>query len=219
MEPKITEVSDSHLQGEDYIFKIVIVGDSGVGKSNILSRFTLNEFHNDSKATVGVELQTKLYSINGKIIKIQLWDTAGQERYKSITSAYFKGSKGAMIVYDITKQESFDSVDKWYQQVKEFGDDEVVIIQVGNKCDLKQNRKVDIEHAKERAKQKNVFFMETSAADSTNIDSAFKTLIIAIYNKLNKKIDIIEKRNSMLTVGVKLDNNNYDEDHKEKCKC
>lgn len=218
MEPKITEVSDSYFQGEEYQFKIVIVGDSGVGKSNILSRFTLNEFHNNSKATVGVELQTKVYSIDGKLIKIQLWDTAGQERYKSITSAYFKGSKGAMIVYDITKQDSFESVDKWFQQVKEFGDDECVIIQVGNKCDLKQNRKVDIEHAKERAKQKNVFFMETSAADSTNIDSAFKTLIIAIYNKLNKKIDIIEKRNSMLTVGVKLDNN-HDEDHKEKCKC
>ena len=86
------------------------------------------------------------------MIKIQLWDTAGQERYKSITAAYFKGAKGAMIVYDITRQESFDSVDKWYQQVKEFGDNDIEIIQIGNKNDLKQNRKVEIEKGTEKAR-------------------------------------------------------------------
>jgi len=153
MEPEITEIPDN-IQGEDYIFKIVIVGDSGVGKTNLLSRYTQNKFENESKATVGVELQSKVYNINGKVIKIQLWDTAGQERYKSITSAYFKGAKGAMIVYDITKQESFDAVDKWHQQVKEHGDSEICIIQVGNKNDLKQNRKVDMEVAREKAKEK-----------------------------------------------------------------
>ena len=154
MEPKITDITSENHVGEDYIFKIVIVGDSGVGKSNLLARYTLNEFHQESKATVGVELQSKVYNIDGKVIKIQLWDTAGQERYKSITSAYFKGAKGAMIVYDITKQESFDAVERWYQQVKEFGDNDIVILQVGNKCDLKQNRKVDTELAKEKAKIK-----------------------------------------------------------------
>ena len=147
----ITEITDM-VDGEDYIFKIVIIGDSGVGKSNILSRFIHNEFTQESKATIGVELQSKVYLINGKKIKVQLWDTAGQERYKSITAAYFKGAKGAMIVYDITNQASFDSVDRWHQSVKEFGDNDVSMIQIGNKNDLKQNRKVEVEKATEKAK-------------------------------------------------------------------
>ena len=147
----ITEITDM-VEGEDYIFKIVIIGDSGVGKSNILSRFIHNEFTQESKATVGVELQSKVYLINGKKIKVQLWDTAGQERYKSITAAYFKGAKGAMIVYDITNPASFDSVDRWHQSVKEFGDPDVSMIQIGNKNDLKQNRKVEVEKATEKAK-------------------------------------------------------------------
>jgi Ras-related protein Rab-11A len=160
MEPKITEITNT-IHGEDYIFKIVIVGDSGVGKSNILSRFTQNEFHQESKATVGVELQSKVYNIDGKIIKMQLWDTAGQERYKSITAAYFKGAKGAMIVYDITKQDSFNNVDKWYQQVKENGDSEIVIVQVGNKCDLKQNRQVTTDSGKEKARLNGKYYQIT----------------------------------------------------------
>ncbi len=151
MDLKITEISDT-IEGEDFIFKIVIIGDSGVGKSNLLSRYTLNEFHQDSKATVGVELQSKVYKINEHTVKLQLWDTAGQERYKSITAAYFKGAKGAMIVYDITKEETFESVEKWHKQVKEFGDNEVCVMIAGNKSDLKQNRKVEIEKATDKAK-------------------------------------------------------------------
>ena len=101
-EVKITETQD---EIEDYSIKVVIVGDSGVGKSNILSRYVHNEFSNDCRATVGVELSTKTFKINNKVVKIHLWDTAGQERYKSITGAYYKGAKGAMIVYDVTNKD------------------------------------------------------------------------------------------------------------------
>ena len=154
-EPVLKEISDNEtIECEDYIFKIVIVGDSGVGKSNIMTRYTINQFQYETKSTVGVELQSKLYNLDGKIIKIQLWDTAGQERYKSITSAYFKGAKGAMIVYDLTRMESFESLDRWYQQVVEYGDNDIVVIQVGNKSDLNSNRQVDKEVALEKARLK-----------------------------------------------------------------
>ena len=153
---EINEITDT-FDGEDFILKIVIIGDSGVGKSNLLSRFTLNQFQQDSKATIGVELQSKLYEINGKKVRIQLWDTAGQERYKSLTSAYYKGAKGAMIVYDITNSDTFDSVEKWYKQVKDLGNSEIEMIQIGNKNDLKQHRKVNVEKATEKAKSLGIY--------------------------------------------------------------
>ena len=175
MDYKIQEVDGSEI--ENYSIKIVVVGDSGVGKSNILNRYVHNEFNHDSKATVGVELNTKTYKVNDKIVKVHLWDTAGQERYKSITAAYYKGAKGSMIVYDITKLESFKSVDKWYKEIKEHGDKALIPMLVGNKCDLKHLRTVDTITALEKAKSLSMPFMETSAAESTNVDLAFKQLI------------------------------------------
>jgi small GTP-binding protein len=150
MESKITEVKD-YAEIEDYSIKIVVVGDSGVGKSNILTRYVQNEFNQDSKATVGVELSTKTYKINDKYVKVHLWDTAGQERYKSITAAYYKGAKGAMIVYDMTKPESFNNVDKWFNEIREYGEKNVVLMLVGNKSDLKNLRAVDHENARDKA--------------------------------------------------------------------
>lgn len=178
MEFNILEVDSTET--ESYSIKIVVVGDSGVGKSNILNRFVHNEFNHDSKATVGVELNSKSYKINDKIVKVHLWDTAGQERYKSITAAYYKGAKGAMIVYDITKHDSFKSVDKWYSEIKDYGDKSLFPILVGNKCDLKHLRAVETNAALEKAKLLKMPFMETSAAEATNVDHAFKQLINGI---------------------------------------
>lgn len=191
MDFKIEEVNDS--ESENYSIKIVVVGDSGVGKSNILNRYVHNEFNHDSKATVGVELNTKTYKINDKVVKVHLWDTAGQERYKSITAAYYKGARGAMIVYDITKQETFKSVDKWYKEIKEFGDKSLIPMIIGNKCDLKNLRTVETEVATEKAKSFGVPFMETSAADSTNIDHAFKKLIKGIIMLFRNFQRVVEK--------------------------
>lgn len=103
--------------GEEYLFKIVLIGDSAVGKSNLLSRFARNEFDNNSKATIGVEFQTQTVEIDGKEVKAQIWDTAGQERFRAVTSAYYRGAVGALIVYDISRRSSFDSIKRWLDEL------------------------------------------------------------------------------------------------------
>lgn len=174
----LEEVTDAH---EDYSIKVVIVGDSGVGKSNILSRFVQDEFSSDCRATVGVELSTKSYKIGGKVIKLHLWDTAGQERFKSITSAYYKGSKGAIVVYDITNKESFEHLNKWLSEIRELGGKNINVIVCGNKCDLESERKVSKEEGIDKCKSNSIGFFETSALSSINIDTAFKKLLEEIY--------------------------------------
>jgi small GTP-binding protein len=142
------------MSDEDYdmIFKVVLIGDSGVGKSNILLRYLKNEFSFESKATVGVEFGSKRFDIEGYKVKAQIWDTAGQERYKSITNAYYKGAKGALLVYDISRRETFDSVDRWIPDLKSNGDEQVTILLIGNKCDLEEQREITKEEGQNKAK-------------------------------------------------------------------
>jgi len=121
----------------DYLFKVVIIGDSGVGKSNLLSRFTRNEFHLDSKSTIGVEFATRSIQHDGKVIKAQIWDTAGQERYRAITSAYYRGAVGALLVYDISKRLTFENVERWLKELRTHADPSIVVMLVGNKCVLR----------------------------------------------------------------------------------
>jgi small GTP-binding protein len=167
----------------DLLYKIIIIGDSNVGKSNILSRYTKDQFQGNSKATVGVELGTKFVKVEGVGAKLQIWDTAGQERYRSLTSSYYKGCHGCFIVYDITNEQSFESINTWYEQaVKEAGK-EVSIILVGNKCDLENERKVSKEKGEEKAKTMNASFFETSALSKVNIDDIFKEIVNNIYQR------------------------------------
>lgn len=104
-------------QTEDYLFKIVLIGDSAVGKSNLLARFARDEFHANSKSTIGVEFQTQKMEIHGKEVKAQIWDTAGQERFRAVTSAYYRGAVGALLVYDISRRLTFDSVGRWLNEL------------------------------------------------------------------------------------------------------
>jgi small GTP-binding protein len=135
----------------DLIFKVVLIGDSGVGKSNILTRYLKDEFSLNTKTTVGVEFGTKKLEVDELKVKAQIWDTAGQERYKSITSAYYKGSKGALLVYDITKRSTFENVDRWLEEFRRNCDADISIILVGNKCDLEKDREVTIEEAQKKS--------------------------------------------------------------------
>jgi len=135
----------------DYLFKIILIGESGVGKTNLLNRYISNDFLKDSKATVGVEFGLKKLNIFGKKVSAQIWDTAGQERYKSVTNAYYKGTKGAVIVYDVTNIESFEAVDKWYLDLKSKVDFDFICVIVGNKCDKENERKVSKEDGKKKA--------------------------------------------------------------------
>ena len=134
----------------DLSLKLIIVGDSGVGKTNILTRYTKNIFDEDTKTTIGVEFGTKILNINDHNIKLQIWDTAGQERYKAVTVAYYKGSKGAFIVYDVTKKSTFDSLENWINDLRRNGDKDTCIILIGNKTDL-ENREVTYEQGKKFA--------------------------------------------------------------------
>ncbi|XP_074267645.1 ras-related protein RABA4d-like [Silene latifolia] len=182
----------SNLYGDfnqkiDYVFKVVLIGDSAVGKSQLLARFARNEFSVDSKATIGVEFQTKTLVIDKKIVKAQIWDTAGQERYRAVTSAYYRGAVGAMLVYDMSKRQSFDHIARWLEELRGHADKNIVIMLISNKCDLASLRAVPIEDAKEFAERENLFFMETSALDSTNVETAFLTALTEIYRTVHKK--------------------------------
>ena len=132
----------------DYLFKVVLIGDSGTGKSNLLSRFTRNEFSLESKSTIGVEFATRSISVDGKTVKAQIWDTAGQERYRAITSAYYRGAVGALLVYDIAKHPTYVNVSRWLKELRDHADSNIVIMLVGNKSDLRHLRAVPTDEAK-----------------------------------------------------------------------
>ena len=167
----------------ELLYKVIIIGDTAVGKSNILSRYVKDEFSSNSKSTVGVELGIKFLKIKNTKTKIQIWDTAGQERYRAITSSYFKGSNGCFIVYDITNEASFNNIENWYEQIQKETSQDIPILLVGNKCDLEDERKVPIEKGKEKAQNLNCAFFETSALKKINIDKIFEELVNNIYEK------------------------------------
>ncbi|EJD06273.1 ras-domain-containing protein [Fomitiporia mediterranea MF3/22] len=171
----------------DYLFKVVLIGDSGVGKSNLLSRFTRNEFNLDSKSTIGVEFATRTVQVDGKTVKAQIWDTAGQERYRAITSAYYRGAVGALLVYDIAKQSTFDNVQRWLKELRDHADSNIVIMLVGNKSDLKHLRAVLTDVAQSFAEENNLSFMETSALDASNVEAAFQSILTDIYRIVSAK--------------------------------
>ena len=177
------------MSEEDYemMVKVIIIGDSSVGKTNIMSRYLKNQFLENSKATVGVEFGAKLFNINGHKIKAQIWDTAGQEKYKAITGAYYKGSKGAFVVYDITRKDTFESIDRWINDLKTTGDPKLNIMIIGNKCDLDHRREVLKEQGEEKSKSFRCPFLETSALSEDNIEKGFEMMISEIFKKYEKE--------------------------------
>jgi len=171
----------------DYLFKVVLIGDSGVGKSNLLSRFTRNEFNLESKSTIGVEFATRAVTIEDKTVKAQIWDTAGQERYRAITSAYYRGAVGALLVYDIAKTQSFENVQTWLSELRDHADRDIVVMLVGNKTDLRHLRQVQTEVATEFAKAHDLSFIETSALEASNVETAFTQILTEIYRVASRR--------------------------------
>ncbi|XP_057726064.1 ras-related protein RABA1f-like [Arachis stenosperma] len=172
----------------DYLFKLVLIGDSGVGKSNLLSRFTRNEFNLESKSTIGVEFATRTITVDdNKVLKAQIWDTAGQERYRAITSAYYRGAVGALLVYDVTRHITFENVERWLKELRDHTDANIIVMLVGNKADLRHLRAVSTEDATAFAERENIFFMETSALESMNVDNAFTQVLTQIYRFMTRK--------------------------------
>lgn len=171
----------------DYLFKVVLIGDSGVGKSNLLSRFTRNQFNLESKTTIGVEFATKSIEYDGKRIKAQIWDTAGQERYRAITSAYYRGAVGALLVYDLSKRLTYDNVSRWLKELRDHADPHIVIMLVGNKKDLRNMRQVQTDESTEFCRQNNLYFIETSALLDANVTEAFEKILQEIYKLISRR--------------------------------
>lgn len=200
----------------EMIFKLIIIGDSTTGKTNILSRYLNNKFEKISKSTIGVELGNKTFNIKNNIVNCQIWDTAGQERYRSMTKAYYKGALGALIVYDITKKTTFESVENWLTDLKNSADQKISVILIGNKNDLEEEREVTIEEGEMKAKEFGIAFLETSALNGTNIEKAFKTLVEEVYNKCHKEFESVTDVEIMKGKVINLDESEK-ETKKSKC--
>ena len=195
-----------------YLLKYIIIGNSSVGKSNLLLKFAHNKFLDEYQATIGVEFGAKNVEIDNKIFRVQIWDTAGQENFRSITRAYYKNSVCALIVYDINNEDTFDSVQSWIQECKLQTPKTVTMVLVGNKCDLEC--KVDRNKAKEIAEENNMLFFETSAKTGKGVDELFKKSAAKIKDNIeNNYYDLTNE-----TCGVKIGNLLYDDQIKKNKK-
>ncbi|XP_022770167.1 GTP-binding protein YPTM2-like [Durio zibethinus] len=168
----------------DYLFKLLLIGDSGVGKSCLLLRFADDSYIESYISTIGVDFKIRTVEQDGKTIKLQIWDTAGQERFRTITSSYYRGAHGIIIVYDVTDQESFNNIKQWLNEIDRYASDNVNKLLVGNKCDLTANKVVSYETAKAFADEVGIPFMETSAKDSTNVEQAFMAMAASIKDRM-----------------------------------
>lgn len=175
----------------EYIYKYIIIGDSGVGKSCILMQFIKNEFDQNKENTVGVEFGNKVIDVDGTSVKLQIWDTAGQEQFKSITRSYYRAVAGALVVFDVTNENSFQNVKNWLEEARVNANPELVIILCGNKIDLENDRVVTAERARKLADEKGIKYIEVSAMKKVNVDSVFTEIARGIKRKVdNKVIDV-----------------------------
>mmetsp|Transcript_25862 Transcript_25862/g.28753 ORF Transcript_25862/g.28753 Transcript_25862/m.28753 type:complete len:209 (-) Transcript_25862:109-735(-) len=173
----------------DFLFKLLLIGDSGVGKSCLLLRFADDTYTETYISTIGVDFKIRTIQLGGKTVKLQIWDTAGQERFRTITSSYYRGAHGIIIVYDVTDPLSFTNVKQWLQEIDRYACEDVNKLLVGNKCDLQTKRSVEASTAKEFADSLGIPCIETSAKNATNVEEAF-----------TRMAEIIKKR--MISSGV-----------------
>jgi len=168
----------------DYLFKLLLIGDSGVGKSCLLLRFADDTYTESYISTIGVDFKIRTLELEGKTIKLQIWDTAGQERFRTITSSYYRGAHGIIVVYDVTDMESFNNVKQWLNEIDRYASEKVNKMLVGNKSDLTSKKAVDYNTAKEFADTLSLSFLETSAKNATNVEQAFITMAAEIKNRM-----------------------------------
>ncbi|CAG8534856.1 6227_t:CDS:2 [Paraglomus brasilianum] len=168
----------------DYLFKLLLIGDSGVGKSCLLLRFADDTYTESYISTIGVDFKIRTIELEGKTVKLQIWDTAGQERFRTITSSYYRGAHGIIVVYDVTDQDTFANVKQWLQEIDRYACEGVNKLLVGNKSDLASKKVVEYAAAKEYADQLNIPFLETSAKNATNVEQAFLTMAKQIKDRM-----------------------------------
>merc|ERR1712184_115762 len=184
-----------------YLFKYIIIGDTGVGKSCLLLQFTDKRFRQQHDLTIGVEFGARTIQINEKNIKLQIWDTAGQESFKSITRSYYRGAAGALLVYDITRRDTFTHLTRWLEEVKQNGNPDMSIMLIGNKSDLDARRQVSTEEGERFAREHGLIFMETSAKTAYNVEESFLQTSTMIYDNIDKGVYDLSSDKSGIRVG------------------
>jgi small GTP-binding protein len=199
----------------DTLIKLVVVGDSSVGKTHLIRRWSDQSFDESSQSTIGISYQMKTVSVDDIDVKVQICDTAGDEKFNSLAPAYFRGAHAALVVYDVTSDRSFASLDNWLKQIHDHTGCSTVILIVGNKCDLIMERAVAIDDGERYAGKYDFAFMETSAKDGVNINESFSQLIkLTVQGLMSKKIENITDDVVELKSGVKIT-----ESFEESCNC
>eukprot|EP01045_Picozoa_sp_COSAG04_P031551 COSAG04_NODE_5878_length_1465_cov_179.322840_2_plen_199_part_00 len=158
--------------GSDFLYKLLMIGDSGVGKSSLLLRFASDQFEDSYMTTVGLDFKIRTVEVDGKVVKLQMWDTAGQERFRTITSSYYRGAQGIVVVYGLDDKKSFENVKQWVEEIDRYAGEGVVKLLVGNKCDV-EARQVTREEAEKFAEELKMRYMETSAKTGENVEETF----------------------------------------------
>ncbi|XP_028403633.1 ras-related protein Rab-3-like [Dendronephthya gigantea] len=210
---------DAADQNFDYMFKLLIIGNSATGKTSLLFRYADDSFTSAFVSTVGIDFKVKTVFRNDKRVKLQIWDTAGQERYRTITTAYYRGAMGFILLYDITNEESFRDVQDWSTQIKTYSWDNAQVVLVGNKCDMKDERVVSKERGMELADQLNLEFFETSAKEDINVKEVFERLVDIICEKMAETLDSDPTRIGGSKPGVKKLNEKSPKDQSSGCGC
>eukprot|EP00310_Coccolithus_braarudii_P009001 CAMPEP_0183361046 /NCGR_PEP_ID=MMETSP0164_2-20130417/56217_1 /TAXON_ID=221442 /ORGANISM="Coccolithus pelagicus ssp braarudi, Strain PLY182g" /LENGTH=206 /DNA_ID=CAMNT_0025535499 /DNA_START=34 /DNA_END=654 /DNA_ORIENTATION=- len=185
----------------DYLFKLLLIGDSGVGKSCLLLRFADHTYTESYISTIGVDFKIRTIDLDGKTIKLQIWDTAGQERFRTITSSYYRGAHGIIVVYDVTDLESFNNVKQWLSEIERYASENVNKLLVGNKCDLSNKKQVEYDQAKAFADNLDIPFLETSAKNATNVEKAFLTMAAEIKNRIASQPSMKTTKSNIVVSG------------------
>mmetsp|Transcript_5706 Transcript_5706/g.11620 ORF Transcript_5706/g.11620 Transcript_5706/m.11620 type:complete len:205 (-) Transcript_5706:160-774(-) len=185
-----------------YLFKYIIIGDTGVGKSCLLLQFTDKRFQPVHDLTIGVEFGARLINIDQHQIKLQIWDTAGQESFRSITRSYYRDAAGALLVYDVTRRESFNHLSRWLEEARQNGNPNMTIMLIGNKSDLEHRRAVTFAEGEAFAKENNLVFLETSAKSAANVETAFINTAENIYAKIKEGLYDPSREGNGVKLGV-----------------
>merc|ERR1712169_89819 len=203
--PKATAIMNPEY---DYLFKLLLIGDSGVGKSCLLLRFADDTYTESYISTIGVDFKIRTIELDGKTVKLQIWDTAGQERFRTITSSYYRGAHGICVVYDVTDMDSFNNVKQWLQEIDRYATEGVNKLLVGNKSDMTDKRAVEYTVAKEFADSLGIPFLETSAKNASNVEQAFLTMARQIKERMGTTTANNTKPSVQVGQGQGVGNNN-----------